>query len=150
MLDPRKEWITSYDLNMKPIIKERWIAALRSGVYSQNTLGFLRTEAGYSSLGVLCDIFAKDNGLEWKEDFHLEIDEEGNTQLIYRLEGTEEIVDLPTHVAVWAGLDFNNIPVVCPHLLIRLEGRQFPLGITELDDEGWDFNRIAQVIEQYF
>lgn len=35
--------------------KAKWIAALRSGLYSQTT-GVLKDENGYCCLGVLCDI----------------------------------------------------------------------------------------------
>lgn len=41
---------------MNPELKQRWIAALRDPVYGANVAPFLRTDAGYSPLGVLWDI----------------------------------------------------------------------------------------------
>jgi hypothetical protein len=40
---------------MNAEIKERWVAALRGGLYPQ-TSGSLRDNFGYCCLGVLCDI----------------------------------------------------------------------------------------------
>jgi len=36
-------------------LRDKWIAALRSGDYTQDK-AFLRTEKGYCCLGVLCDV----------------------------------------------------------------------------------------------
>jgi hypothetical protein len=40
---------------MEQALKDKWIAALRSGKYPQ-TSQFLRTSKGYCCLGVLCDV----------------------------------------------------------------------------------------------
>lgn len=47
---------------MKPEIKERWVAALRSGEYEQAT-GGLRTKDKFCAGGVLCDVV----GVEWEK-----------------------------------------------------------------------------------
>jgi hypothetical protein len=40
---------------MNPELKQKWLAALRSGEYKQ-ARGYLKTEFGYCCLGVLCDV----------------------------------------------------------------------------------------------
>ena len=42
-------------IKLPPTIKTKWVAALRSGKYKQDT-GRLRTADGFCCLGVLCDI----------------------------------------------------------------------------------------------
>lgn len=44
---------------MDPAIKEKWVAALRSGAYEQGR-NQLRTANGYCCLGVLCDLIDPD------------------------------------------------------------------------------------------
>lgn len=45
---------------MKPAVKKKWLAALRSGEYKQGKTGQLKDEkGGYCCLGVLCDVYAK-------------------------------------------------------------------------------------------
>lgn len=57
---------------MNPIIKQRWVDALRSGNYAQGT-GFLRQEGDglpvdkWCCLGVLCDLGAQDGYGHWQD-----------------------------------------------------------------------------------
>lgn len=44
---------------MKKKIMKKWVKALRSGDYKQTT-GCLKDDTGYCCLGVLCDIYRKD------------------------------------------------------------------------------------------
>ena len=47
-------------------IKDKWITALRSGEYNQDSDGgYLKTCDGYCCLGVLCDLYVKETGKEW-------------------------------------------------------------------------------------
>ncbi len=46
---------------MNKELKDKWVAALRSGKYSQTT-GRLRSEEGFCCLGVLCDV----EGADWE------------------------------------------------------------------------------------
>lgn len=52
-------------------VLDLWIAALRSGEYTQ-TVGKLKRSApapeGFCCLGVLCDLARKDGGEDWEED----------------------------------------------------------------------------------
>ena len=58
---------------MNPIIKQRWVEALRSGNYIQGT-GFLRQDRDgtpgdkWCCLGVLCDLAAQDGYGHWEGD----------------------------------------------------------------------------------
>lgn len=71
---------------MNPDIKERWVAALRSGRYRQCE-GTLRTDDNaFCAIGVLCDVVAPDawenEGHSWyydipEEDYHYDDDSGG-------------------------------------------------------------------------
>ena len=50
---------------MRPEIKERWVAALRSGDYVQGK-DYLQRDGKYCCLGVLCDLHAQATGNQWK------------------------------------------------------------------------------------
>lgn len=52
---------------LKPEIKKRWLAALRSGKYSQDK-DKLRGINGYCCLGVLCDVVKDDLNIAWKRN----------------------------------------------------------------------------------
>lgn len=49
---------------MKKEIADRWVAALESGEYKQGQRR-LRCNDEYCSLGVLCDLYSKETGIEW-------------------------------------------------------------------------------------
>ena len=117
-------------------VKAQWLNALRSGEYKQGT-GCLREGDKYCILGVLCDLYVKQvHEVEWdagKERFSLY----GNGS------------SLPDQVSRWAGLGDNRLPRN-PYVDIKreglLEGRQ-PL--AALNDEGWSFEEIADLIEEH-
>lgn len=52
---------------MNQEIKAKWVEALRSGEYKQGTR-YLNSEEGFCCLGVLTDLYIKENGLEWKKE----------------------------------------------------------------------------------
>lgn len=58
---------------MNPEIKQRWVAALRSGEYPQ-AKSALRSSDGFCCLGVLCDVIAPDG---WGSVGDEEADESG-------------------------------------------------------------------------
>lgn len=60
-------------LKMNPGVREEWCKALRSGDYIQ-TKGVLRNEAGYCCLGVLEDLYLRQQGVELGlcEEAHLD------------------------------------------------------------------------------
>jgi hypothetical protein len=110
---------------MNPQIKQKWLSALRSGDYQQ-TQGHLHNEYGFCCLGVLCDLYRKENQLEWEPSTHYK-----NAYVFQDM-----VTVLPLSVMEWAGLEeVNPYP----------NGGRFTLG--ELNDQGSTFNEIAYVIE---
>ncbi len=149
---------------MKQDIKERWLAALRSGEYPQAE-GYLAVAAmregehrpvGFCCLGVLCEIAVADGVVE--RELML-----GGDHFLYSNEGSE----LPSEVMRWAGLDQAIPDVRTEHIhddgcLVREDGgcdwglnpiddddglQEFSL--AELNDERHlNFDQIADIIEQ--
>lgn len=118
---------------MKPEIKAAWIAALRSGEYSQTT-GHLRDDVGYCCLGVLCDLAAKEGIGQWTDDGTFLTGGEMDNNSVP-----------PDNVVVWAGLQSPN-PLIEPeggyHLAIYNDGAPWA-GIKP-----HSFAEIASLIEQ--
>ena len=112
---------------MNPQIKQKWVSALRSGDYKQ-TQHRLRKEDGFCCLGVLCDLYIKDNNVEW------EIDEDN----IYRYE--KHFTVLPPSVVEWVGVEDSN-----PYVIGVTGGL---CTLAELNDSGSTFEGIADVIEE--
>ena len=110
---------------MNQQIKEKWLNALRSGEYSQ-TRGFLRTIEGFCCLGVLCDLYAKETGTEWKDNYDF-----ANSSFL------GELATLPEKVMKWSGLKEPN-----PY-------SENWGSLASLNDEGKEFTKIADVIEKY-
>ena len=123
---------------MKPEIKARWVAALRSGDYDQGQGRLHAKDAnGISSfccLGVLCDLAEKENILS-------EIIEFPNSDGVAVIYDDDESW-LPTSVTEWSGLDhqgtFND----------GLDHQEFAT-LAYLNDNGATFDHIATVIEEY-
>ena len=112
---------------MNQQIKEKWMNALRSGEYSQ-TRGYLRTTEGFCCLGVLCDLYSKETGTEWVENYELE-----NSSSFL-----EEFATLPKEVMEWSGLEYPN-----PY------SETWGGSLASLNDQGEEFPKIADVIEKY-
>lgn len=116
---------------MNPEVQQMWTAALRSGDYKQgiNGLHIVTPEGGesYCCLGVLCDLAVEAGVSERKRDSNLkgfEVSYEGN------------FAWLPDSVIEWAGLSMNN-PIV--------NG----MDLASLNDQGTEFDHIADLIEEY-
>ena len=104
---------------MNQEIKKLWIEALTSGKYNQGT-GALKGVDSFCCLGVLCDLYIQKNeGNKWEED---------NSYL-----GEKDI--LPETVMNWAGLNDQNPDV------------QEYSSLAEMNDDGYTFKEIAQIIE---
>lgn len=109
---------------MNKQIKKRWTKALRSGDYPQ-TRGALRNQHGFCCLGVLCDLYRKDQKKRlWEQ-----------RSSAYSILGEDKI--LPRSVIAWAGVDDRD-PVL---------GLDFSETASHLNDTGQDFSQIADAIE---
>jgi hypothetical protein len=107
---------------MNQQIKEKWVAALRSGDYMQGTHQLRTTDDRYCCLGVLCDINAKETGQGW--------DIEADKAPMYggsAVAATEIIRD-------WAGMS----------------SKQHSDCVTMNDITGYTFNQIADHVEEMF
>ena len=110
---------------MNKEIKEKWIAALKSGEYEQGK-NYLRTSDNkFCCLGVLEDIHLKELGKEW----------ETNSEGGYHIDGNTAYLTKETQK--WAGLERDNpYPKECNRSL------------AVLNDEGQTFEEIADFIEK--
>ena len=119
---------------MDSTIKEKWLAALRSGKYKQGANALRSRQNKFCCLGVLCDIHRKETKIgKWGKDFS------GKFYFINTKKSTEEfktIGILPKIVMLWAGLKDNN-PVI--------NGAQT---LASLNDRGDSFEKIADIIEE--
>jgi hypothetical protein len=118
---------------MNPDIKAEWLAALRSGKYTQGR-SRLRTQfdntESFCCLGVLCDVAAKDGPGQWAK---------GGSY--YLTDGSHSDTSLPLGVSKWAGLNDDNDPVVGPG---------GGMCLSSLNDENrLSFADIADLIEEY-
>jgi hypothetical protein len=123
---------------MKQEIKEKWVAALRSGEYRQ-TRSTLRDETGFCCLGVLTDLYLKENDEEWVLiNTHYSFDDEN--------------LLLPQQVQEWAEIDTDprlSLNEASSAIRIALESYQsnIPPTLAVLNDYGVPFKEIADVIE---
>jgi hypothetical protein len=104
---------------MNPEIKNKWVAALKSGKYQQ-CQGRLRNDNAFCCLGVLCDILDKD---KWELRYETQ----------YRYEDAEFV--LPLTVCQQAGFyyDIEHFETVT---------------LSDMNDSGKSFREIAQYIEE--
>jgi hypothetical protein len=131
---------------MNQEIKTQWIAALRSGQYTQGK-GMLKqtTEQGdirHCCLGVLCELYmqAHPDQATWQEGQQPSTmpSVRGSKPWYFMADWEEQRSLLPWVVSRWAGLPEHNIHV-----------RQHDKSITALNDQDLNFNEIAQLIEDH-
>lgn len=115
---------------MKPSVKAKWVAALRSGKYVQGR-GRLHNASGgkFCCLGVLCDLYKRGHPkAEWVDGFFhpfgINDARESDSQA------------LPVAVQAWAGLH-------APNPAVNDQG-----SLAGLNDDGQTFDAIADVIEE--
>jgi hypothetical protein len=113
-------------------VKAKWVERLRDPRTMQGVgrLGF--TDGRRCCLGVLCDIAVADGVIP--APVETSPDEDSWDSLLY---GGDSAL-LPSEVQDWAGLDSNAPMVREGHLLSSL---------AELNDKGYSFKRIADLIE---
>ncbi len=140
---------------MNPEIKQKWVDALRSGEYEQGN-GKLYSGQGYCCLGVLCDLYSKENNLKWEfrgDDVIKTEDEVVPSQLqkcdYFYFDDESEF--LPNSVQEWAQLSVNN-PQVKVEVEEETEEEAFFYfdEIANLNDVGYTFPQLANIIEDQF
>lgn len=114
---------------MKPEIKAEWVAALRSGEYQQGK-DWLESDGKFCCLGVLCSIAVQKGDLQ-REQY-------GNTVEYVRKEDMSSTKILPTYLYDLAGLTGA----------FSVKGKNYTL--AGLNDEGFTFDQIADIIEYFF
>jgi len=136
---------------MNEQVKKMWLDALRSGEYKQgqnvlhayNSVGDER----FCCLGVLCDIAVKHNVVARSEEAktnYPEIDGYNTAGFSYGWQSA--MVDLPVEVIKWAGLPIcDGDPLVVVNWDDDIEGEK---NISTLNDSGWSFSDIADIIEE--
>lgn len=131
---------------MNTEVKQKWIDALRSGKYDQGSEK-LRSVQGHCCLGVLCDLYSKEQGAEWEFRGYDETDHK--PQDYWYFEDQSEF--LPDSVRDWAGL-----PVCNPSVRVDVTDNDdeddwfYNDEIANLNDSGYTFNELSKLIEQQF
>lgn len=117
-------------------VKEQWLKALRSGEYQQTSCVLNNGKGGFCCLGVLSDLYAKENGIEWAPPSNSY--KTGLIMLGADAYPAYEILD-------WSRFPVNsNIPDI-------KDRDDKPLFLTDLNDSGQlNFNQIADIIEYFF
>src|SRR5579859_2213917 len=113
-------------------IKTKWLAALRSGEYEQGQ-NYLNSDNQFCCLGVLCDIYGKENDIAWK------VSGVGNAMSMHSSRGI-----LPDKVRDWAELVYKDPLVQIPN---SETGVPYSENISTLNDSGKTFLQIADFIE---
>lgn len=112
---------------MNPVIKQKWVEALRSGEYKQGE-GMLKSPSNkYCCLGVLTDLYTKEIGV------YFDI----TTDMFKAKSGDEFLCE---KVMEWAELADNDV-------LVTYDGHTAALSHLN-DDVGLDFQEIADIIEK--
>lgn len=126
--------------------KARWVAALRSGDFPQTKGALSRPgtttydRPGFCCLGVLCEL-AADDGIIRRVSFSPEM----NGYVAPRPNSDEEYTEtsiLPPIVVKWAGLDTSF------GLEWDTDDGHGSESLANLNDNGADFDRIADIIEE--
>lgn len=135
---------------MDATIKRAWIDALRSGHYEQGR-EYLFTlwdpvsmAGGHCVYGVLCEL-AADKGVIPPCSFRVLEEVKGEILTVgqYGKERAEGYI--PEEVARWAGLDPGMaLEFVFP------ESGEAPTTLMALNDDGWTFKVLADLIERFF
>jgi hypothetical protein len=120
---------------MKKHVKKKWLNALRSGNYTQGTDRLVDDDDNFCCLGVLCNIAPESAG-KWTSYQDYSNKEEWGFEHKF---GYIHTSILPKSVQKWAGLDSPN------PLVYVINGDQYE--ITRLNDAGYTFEQLADIIE---
>lgn len=137
---------------MVPELKAKLVAALRSGKYKQST-GALRQDEGYCCLGVGCDVHREVTGNgSWEKM-------DGRWKYIVGIEKPVGDV-LPKDVMAWFGFGGENPQTKEVITDLKLKKKVFGTSailiinespsLAQLNDAGYTFDQIADIIERDF
>ena len=122
---------------MKQEIADKWVAAMRSGKYKQGLWGLKMPHKGdhrYCCLGVLCELAVEEGVIEAPK---LRQNEKGYIYGTGSGSHSRSGLDLPLAVKEWAGMStFHGLVSDEPYS-----------SLMRLNDEGQEFDTIAEVIE---
>lgn len=132
---------------MNPEIKALWLDALRNSDYQQANGRLRDDEDRFCCLGVLCDLAVHAGIGYWdknEENRPDDVDRDG-----LRFVSAEDADDwamavLPDSVQTWAGLHEDADPTVSD----PRPSSPGPIRLSNLNDEGWSFAGIADLIER--
>lgn len=122
-------------------VKQKWIDALRSGKYQQ-IKGALKSENGFCCLGVLCDIYAREKNIEWKQGGEYK-------KLFYLFE--RNFTGLQDEICQWAGLPIGKDVILKDKLNEGINWSNTLIHYTLIyynDNANKTFEEIADIIER--
>ncbi len=134
-------------------IAEQWVTALRSGKFKQGS-GFLRVGDEYCCLGVLCELYRRDQQKETEEAPDWKASDSDYNPSVQRFIYTT--VDLPSEVVEWAGMnsDIGEVALRPQDFYSLDEDIRRNLttdgeNLAILNDGGATFEQLADIIEKY-
>jgi hypothetical protein len=122
---------------MQTIERTKWVKALRSGDFPQ-TRHALRNESGYCCLGVACDIFSEELGLDTVRRYI------NDTKFDTAYDHQSTV--LPQNVADFIGLRTREGRFSKYRHGVEAEGHEYE-ALTTLNDDGVTFEEIADILE---
>ena len=145
---PQNETLTLVqDSSLSPEVKERWVEALRSGNYLQTIERLKATisddKVGYCCLGVLCEIESVPNSR-----VHDDIDNRD----CFEFEFNDHFTSNSSLNFGWAQKRGMNSSVGEFVIFFELFGEKFyqVRSLASLNDDGFTFEQIADVIDYFF
>ncbi len=126
---------------MNQQIKQLWMTALQSGKYEKGTRYLRNTLDEFCCLGILCDIFKEETG---KGEWH-----KNGTLYEFKIGSESVYTMLPFSVSDWAGIKDTSGELKTP-LVSKLSVQAEDEALWELNDTGYTFNEIANVIRAQF
>lgn len=137
---------------MNPEVKKKWVKALRSGEYKQCYGQLKSCEGGFCFLGVLCDIYGKERGIEWEERSIGDASSWFIRPMLADADALSNGTVLPDKVEKWAELSntarFNipPYPDVDGKASTRLSGDISMMDVNDICK--YSFEEIADLIEE--
>ncbi len=119
---------------MNPEVKAKWLQALRSGDYLQGKQ-VLRQGNTFCCLGVLCDLYAKEQNKPWDTP---------HPDGVYPYDGAGALP--PNEVMIWAGLPIGDPAASGNDPFVSADG-EVENSLASLNDKGVSFAKIADIIE---